>query len=131
MEIITGIFSDAFWYIAPILVTATTFLAGLFNQGVVDKFVPEQHRGWLKQLVSWVFGAGLSCAAWGLGVITFGEPVWVGVIALCVVVGLSSNGVYDIAFIKNWINSWFKKAVVIAPVKDSTETTHSGSVGVK
>ena len=131
MEIITGIFSDAFWYIAPILVTATTFLAGLFNQGVVDKFVPEQHRSWLKQLVSWVFGAGLSCAAWGLGVITFGEPVWVGVVALCVVVGLSSNGVYDIAFIKNWINSWFKKAVVVAPVKDSTETAHSGSVGVK
>ena len=104
-----GIFSEAFWYIAPILMTITTFLAGLFNQGVVEKFVPEKHRGWLKQLVSWVIGAGLSVGAWGLKVISFGEPVWVEVIALCVVVGLSSNGVYDIKFMKNWISKWFKK----------------------
>ena len=118
---ITGIFSEAFWYIAPILVTMTTFLAGLFNQGVVEKFVPEQHRGWLKQLVAWVFGAGLSCAAWGIGVISFGTPVWVGVIALCAVVGLSSNGVYDIEFIHKWIDTWFKVAAVL-PIAKEVET---------
>ena len=117
MDII-GIFSEAFWYIAPILVTMTTFLAGLFNQGVVEKFVPEQHRGWLKQLVAWVFGAGLSVAAWGLKVIAFGNPVWLGVIALCVVVGLASNGVYDIPFMRSWIEKWFKK-----PVADLTGVT--------
>lgn len=104
-----GIFSEAFWYIAPILMTITTFLAGLFNQGVVEKFVPEKHRGWLKQLVAWIIGSGLSVGVWGLKVISFGEPVWVGVVALCVVVGLSSNGVYDIEFMKNWISKWFKK----------------------
>lgn len=119
---ITGIFSEAFWYIAPILVTMTTFLAGLFNQGVVEKFVPEQHRGWLKQLVSWVFGAGLSVAAWGLKVITFGNPVWLGVVALCVVVGLSSNGVYDIQFIRNWIDKWFKPAALLFAEKETVET---------
>ena len=108
---ITGIFSEAFWYIAPILVTMTTFLAGLFNQGVIEKFVPEQHRAWLKQLVAWVFGAGLSVGAWGLKVIAFGNPVWLGVIALCVVVGLSSNGIYDIQFIRNWIETWFKPKI--------------------
>ena len=106
---ITGIFSESFWYIAPILVALTTTFAGLFNQGIVEKFVPEQHRSWLKQLVAWVFGAGLACAAWGLKFITFGEPVWVGVIALCVVVGLSSNGVYDIEFIHKWIDTCFVK----------------------
>ena len=104
-----GIFSEAFWYIAPILVTITTALAGLVNQGIVEKFVPEQHRGWLKQLVAWVIGAGLSVGAWGLKLIAFGDPVWVGVVALCAVVGLSSNGVYDIEFIKKWIDTWFKK----------------------
>lgn len=109
---ITGIFSEAFWYIAPILVTMTTFLAGLLNQGIVDKYVPEQHHGWLKQLIAWIVGAGLSCAAWGLKVITFGEPVWLGVVALCVVVGLSSNGVYDIQFIRKWIETWFKPKTV-------------------
>ena len=108
MEVITGIFSEAFWYIAPILVTLTTALAGLFNQGVIEKFVPEQHRAWLKQLVAWLIGAGLSVIAWAIKVITFGNPVWLGVVALCVVVGLSSNGIYDIQFIKNWIETWFK-----------------------
>ena len=105
---ITGIFSEAFWYIAPILVTMTTFIAGLINQGLVDKFVPSKHRAWLKQLISWVLGAGLSCAAWGLKVIAFGNPVWLGVICLCVVVGLASNGVYDIPFMRGWIEKWFK-----------------------
>lgn len=105
---ITGIFSEAFWYIAPILVTMTTFIAGLINQGLVDKFVPSKHHAWLKQLIAWIIGAGLSCAAWGLKVIAFGNPVWLGVICLCVVVGLASNGVYDIPFMRGWIEKWFK-----------------------
>ena len=109
METINGIFSEAFWYIAPILVTMTTFIAGLFNQGVVEKFVPEQHRAWLKQLVAWIIGSGLSVGAWGIKVIEFGEPVWLGIIALCAVVGLASNGVYDIQFIRKWIETWFVK----------------------
>ena len=105
---ITGIFSEAFWYIAPILVTMTTFIAGLINQGLVDKYVPEKHHAWLKQLIAWVIGAGFSCAAWGLKVIAFGNPVWLGVICLCIVVGLASNGVYDIPFMRGWIETWFK-----------------------
>jgi hypothetical protein len=106
---ITGIFSEAFWYVAPILVTLTTVIAGLLNQGIVEKFVPEQHRSWLKQLIAWVIGAGLSVGAWGVKVIEFGQPVWLGVIALCVVVGLSSNGIYDIPFMRKWIEKWFVK----------------------
>ena len=105
---ITGIFSEAFWYIAPILVTMTTFIAGLINQRLVDKYVPEKHHAWLKQLIAWVIGAGLSCAAQGLKVIAFGNPVWLGVICLCAVVGLASNGVYDIPFMRGWIETWFK-----------------------
>ena len=116
---ITGIFSEAFWYIAPILVTMTTFIAGLINQGLVDKFVPSKHHAWLKQLIAWIIGAGLSCAAWGLKVIAFGNPVWLGVICLCVVVGLASNGVYDIPFMRGWIEKWFKHK----PLVDLTKTT--------
>ena len=118
---ITGIFSEAFWYIAPILVTMTTFIAGLINQGLVDKFVPSKHRAWLKQLISWVLGAGLSCAAWGLKVIAFGNPVWLGVICLCVVVGLASNGVYDIPFMRGWIEKWFKPKTLVDLSKMTTE----------
>ena len=118
---ITGIFSEAFWYIAPILVTMTTFIAGLINQGLVDKFVPSKHRAWLKQLISWVLGAGLSCAAWGLKVIAFGNPVWLGVICLCVVVGLASNGVYDIPFMRGWIEKWFKPKTLVDLIKTTSE----------
>ena len=118
---ISGIFSEAFWYIAPILVTMTTFIAGLINQGLVDKYVPKKHRAWLKQLIAWVLGAGLSCAAWGLKVIAFGNPVWLGVICLCIVVGLASNGVYDIPFMRGWIEKWFKPKTLVDLTKTSTE----------
>ena len=118
MEIINGIFSEAFWYIAPILVTLTTTIAGLINQGIIAKYVPEKHQAWLKQLIAWVLGAGLSVAAWGIKVIEFGNPVWLGVIALCAVVGLASNGVYDIPFIKNWIDKWFVKKPVVGLILD-------------
>ena len=103
METMVGIFSESFWYIAPFLVTLTTGLSGLINQSIkIDK-------GWIKQIISWVIGACFSVGAWGLKVITFGNPVWLGVVCLCVVVGLASNGFYDIPTIKNWINSWFVK----------------------
>lgn len=118
---ITGIFSEAFWYIAPILVTMTTFIAGLINQGFVDKFVPSKHHAWLKQLIAWIIGAGLSCAAWGLKVIAFGNPVWLGVICLCVVVGLASNGIYDIPFMRGWIEKWFKPKTLVDLTKTTTE----------
>lgn len=103
MENILGIFSESFWWVAPILVTMTTGLSGLINQGF------KIDLAWLKQLISWVVGAGLSVGAWALKMITFGDPVWLGVVCLCIVVGLSSNGIYDIPTIKNWVNSWFAK----------------------
>lgn len=111
METILGIFSESFWWVAPILVTLTTGLAGLINQGF------KIQQGWLKQLISWVLGAGLSVGAWGLKVITFGDPVWLGVVCLCVVVGLASNGFYDISVIRNWINTWFVKKTVDTATK--------------
>lgn len=103
MENIIGIFSESFWYIAPMLMTITVAFSGLINQGF------KIEKSWIKQLISWVIGAGVSVAAWALNMITFGNPVWLGVVALAIVVGLSSNGIYDIPTIKNWINSWFVK----------------------
>jgi hypothetical protein len=106
MNIVLGIFSESFWWVAPILVTMTTALAGLINQGF------KIQQGWLKQLISWVLGAGLSVGALAIKMITFGDPVWLGVVCLCVVVGLASNGFYDISVIRNWINTWFVKPTV-------------------
>ena len=113
MEIINGIFSESFWWVAPILVTMTTALAGLINQGFKVPYA------WLKQLISWVLGAGLSCGAWGLKLISFGDPVWLGVVSLCLVVGLASNGIYDIPTIKNWISTWFIKPEVVLDIVEN------------
>lgn len=103
VEVINGIFSESFWYVAPIIITLTTALSGVFNQSMNIK------KPTVKQLVSWAFASVLSCGAWAFDFISFGEPTWLGVVCLCVVTGLSSNGFYDIAIIKNFINTWFTK----------------------
>lgn len=100
MEIIYGIFSESFWWVAPILMTLTVAITGVFN-GFLEI------KGFWKQLISWLVGAGLSVGAWALKMVTFGDPVWLGIVALCIVVGLSSNGVYDIPTIKAFVDSWF------------------------
>ena len=101
MEIIKGIFSEAFWYIAPLLMTLTVAIAGIINGAFKIK------KGMWPQVVAWVVGALLAVAAWALQLIEFGEPVWLGVVMLAIVVGLSSNGVYDIPTIKAFVDKWF------------------------
>ena len=102
METLYGIFSESFWWAAPILVTLTVALAGVINGAL-------KTAGFWSQLVAWLVGTGLSVGAWAIKMVTFGDPVWLGIVALCVVVGLSSNGVYDIPTIKAFVDSWFHK----------------------
>ena len=106
MEIIKGIFSENFWWIAPILMSITVAITGVINGAF--KIV----KGMWPQLVSWVVGSLLSVGAWAIKLIEFGDPVWLGVVALCVVVGLSSNGVYDIPSIKAFVDSWFHRSEI-------------------
>lgn len=100
MEIIYGIFSESFWWVAPILMTLTVAISGVINGWL-------KLEGFVEQIVSWAVGSGLAVGAWALKLVTFGDPVWLGVVALCVVVGLSSNGLYDIPTIKAFVDSWF------------------------
>ena len=104
---VVGIFSDSFWYIAPILVTLTTTVTGFLNQ------LFKVQNSAVKQILSWVVASLLSIAAWALNLIAFGNPTWLGVVALCVVTGLSRNGFYDIKTIKNFIKSWFPDKVTV------------------
>lgn len=104
MEKIIGIFSENFWYVAPILASITITIAGAIN----NKFT--QIQGFWKQVTSWIVASVLSVGAWLLNFVQLGEPTWVSVIALCAVVGLSSNGIYDIPTIHNWINKLLKKS---------------------
>ena len=103
MEQITGIFSESFWYVAPILATLTVTITGLINN------LFKISNGVWPQVVSWVVAALLSVGASFSGFIAFGNPVWLGIVSLACVVGLSSNGIYDIPTIKNFVDSWFKK----------------------
>ena len=101
MSLITEIFNDAFWYMAPILVALSTTVTGVINQ------LFKVGNSW-KQLVSWLVGAALACGSIALGFL--GEHIqWPSYVAMSIVVGLSSNGIYDIEAIKNWIDNWFTK----------------------
>ena len=99
--IINEIFNDAFWYAAPILVALSTTVTGVINQlfKVADNW---------KQPISWLVGAGLACGSIGLGFL--GEGIqWPSYIAMSIVVGLASNGIYDNDAIHKSIDSWFTK----------------------
>ncbi len=101
MNVITEIFNDAFWYVAPILIAACTAVTGVINQlfNISEKW---------KQPVSWITGTVLSCGTIALGFL--GSNIgWPSYVAMSVIVGLSSNGIYDINAIKEWIDKWFKK----------------------
>ena len=111
MEIIKGIFSEAFWYIAPLLMAATVAIAGVINGAF------KITKGMWPQIVAWAVGAALSVCAWALKLIEFGDQVWLGVVMLAVVVGLSSNGVYDIPTIKAFVDRWFGRDVLKAERK--------------
>lgn len=109
---VIGIFSDAFWYVAPTIVTITTAVAGFFNQ------IFNVQSNTVKQVIAWALAAVLSVASWAIGAISFGQPVWVGVVALAVVTGLSSNGFYDIEVIKKFIKSWFPNKAIVKIEKE-------------
>lgn len=94
------LFTTDFWYMASSLSAVTVFIAGLIN----GKF---SFNGVWSQVCAWVVGSLLSVGAWYFNLITLGEPTWLAVICLCGVVGLSSNGIYDIPFMKSIIEKLF------------------------
>ena len=97
------LFTEEFWYMTPILSSITVFLTGLIN----GKF--KIVKGIWPQVVSWAVGSLLSVGAWFFELVHVGEPTWLAVVVLCGVVGLSSNGIYDIPTIKEFIDKLFPK----------------------
>ena len=97
------LFTTDFWYMAPTLSAITVFITGLIN----GKF--NITEGIWPQIVSWIVGSVLSVAAWFFQLVLVGQPTWLAVVVLCVVVGLSSNGFYDIPTIKAFIDKLVPK----------------------
>lgn len=112
---ITGIFSESFWWLAPALSAATVLLAGVVN-GLF-----KITNGIWPQVIAWVIGTALSVGTYFAGLIEMGQPEWLGVVMLCVVVGLSSNGIYDIPAIKAWVDAWFAKKPTTSTAKKKTQ----------
>lgn len=97
----TVLFTTEFWYYAPILSMLTVTVAGAINGkfGITEGFWP--------QLVAWICGTVLTLGSWFLGMLPIiGEPTWLALVCLCGVVGLSSNGIYDIPYIKGVIDNF-------------------------
>ena len=108
----TMLFTDAFWYYAPILASLTVAVTGSINNKfkISGEFWP--------QFVSWIVGTVLTVGGYFLGLLPLGQPTWLAIVCLCGVVGLSSNGIYDIPYIKSIIDKLpFKTATKVEKVK--------------
>lgn len=100
IDIITGIFSESFWWVAVIIVNASVAI----TQAIKTKF---EIKGVWQEVTAWITASALSVGSWAVGIISLGEPTWLSIIALCVVTSLSSCGYYDIPAIKEFVTKWF------------------------
>lgn len=100
MESILTFFTENFWATAAALGTVATMIAGAVN----EKLNPNSI--W-KQVIAWVISVGLTVGGYFLGFVTVAEPSWLTLTATGIVVGLVSNGVYDIPAMKAFIKKVF------------------------
>ena len=94
---ISGIFSESFWWASPILVTLTMTITSTVNNyfNITNTTV--------RRLISWGTGAILSVLAWVFEIVQMGTPEWLSVVAFCITVCFSSNGVWSIDSIREFI----------------------------
>lgn len=105
MSGILSFFTDNFWATAAALGTVSTMIAGAIN----GKFNPSAI--W-RQVIAWVIAIALTVGGYFLGLVVVAEPAWLTLTATGIVVGLVSNGVYDIPAIKELVKKWFGETLV-------------------
>lgn len=101
MNAILNFFTDNFWATCALLSSMTVIITGYINT------LLNTNNVW-KQIVSWFTSIVLTIGGYFAGTITLNEPVWLTIILTGIIVGLSSNGIYDIPKIKALINNIFK-----------------------
>ena len=102
MNTILNFFSDNFWATCTMLSSLTVVVTGYINR------LLKTNNIW-KQIVSWVISILLTVCGYFAGIVTLNEPIWLTIIFTGIIVGLSSNGIYDIPKIKSFINNLSKK----------------------
>lgn len=92
--------SEHFWCsaatVASIAVVITGFINGLFAI-----------KGFWQQIVSWFVAGGLAVGAHFLGLMVVQEPLWLNLTCSGLIVGLVSNGIYDIPTIQKYIDKLY------------------------
>ena len=110
MNSIVTFFSENFWATALSLGTISTMIAGVFN-------------GWLKpnkvwrQVIAWIISIGLTVCFYFLKFVVVADPVWLSLTATGLVVGLVSNGVYDIPTMEKFVENIFHELPVASQQK--------------
>ena len=99
MDAFLNLFTDAFWATATFISVIVVYLTSTINAKL-------NLKGIWKQVISWVLSIGFTVGAYFLNIISVADPVWLSLIGIGIVVGLSSNGIYDIPFIKSTMKSW-------------------------
>lgn len=100
MNPILEFFSENFWATATSLGVVASMIAGAIN----GKFNPN--KVW-RQVIAWAVSVGLTVGGYFLGIVSVAEPVWLTLTTTGVVVGLVSNGIYDIPFMQDFIKRVF------------------------
>ena len=111
MESILLFLGDNFWLTATIIATMTTTLTGVINSRI-------KPNGVWKQVVSWVVSIALTVGCYFLNLITVSNPVWLTLALTGFVVGLASNGIYDLPAMRKWITSWISNLPAISEKKE-------------
>jgi len=107
---ITGLFTEAFWYVALILSPIVIAIAGAINQ----KFNIQGDL--IKNVISWRQIVAM-CVAIVVVLVSYfigwtpelGTPTWLSLVCECGVITAAAGWGYDIKVIKNWISTWFVK----------------------
>ena len=109
METILVFFSDNFWATAALLGSMATSLTGVINH------LLKPNRIW-KQVIAWLISIVLTIGGYFLNVITVADPVWLTLTTTGIIVGLVSNGIYEIPTIKKWFQTWLPYKAIIKDV---------------
>lgn len=100
METILNFFSENFWATCTLIGTLTITCTGF----ITSKFVI---KGFWKQLISWFISIALTIGTYYIGIVEMKDPIWLSMILTGLVVGLASNGIYEIPVMKNFIKKLF------------------------
>lgn len=108
MSDIINFFTENFWATAVTLGTVATTITGVIN----GKLQPNNI--W-RQVIAWLVSVVLTVGAYFLELIVVEDPVWLTLTATGLIVGLVSNGIYDVPTIKNLIKKLFNEPTVAQP----------------